>query len=321
MMAHTLIEFSHVKKTFDQKAAIKDLSFSVQEGEVFVLVGASGSGKTTTLRMVNELITPTAGHIFFDGREIKDYDRRALRLKMGYVLQQIALFPNMSVAQNVALIPSMKKQSKGKIGQLVEQLLADVDLDPATYRDRMPSELSGGEQQRVGILRAFAGQPEIVLMDEPFSALDPITRNQLQILVLTIHRKLHSTIIFVTHDMDEALKLGDRIGVMQAGNLLQVGTGQEIVQHPNNPFVHQLFEKSLAHDVYDVYLSKLKMLGYLRPLPTTAIGPLLSQDQTVRDALTALTESAQIQVKTSDGEGEMLTRNDLFRFMSDYRNH
>lgn len=321
MMAHTLIEFSHVKKIFDQKAAIKDLSFSVQEGEIFVLVGASGSGKTTTLRMVNELITPTAGHIFFDGREIKDYDRRALRLKMGYVLQQIALFPNMSVAQNVALIPSMKKQSKGKIGQLVEQLLADVDLDPATYRDRMPSELSGGEQQRVGILRAFAGQPEIVLMDEPFSALDPITRNQLQTLVLDIHRKLHSTIIFVTHDMDESLKLGDRIGVMQAGNLLQVGTGQEIVQHPNNSFVHQLFEKSLAHDVYDVYLSKLKMLGYLRPLPTTEIGPLLSQDQTVRDALTALTESAQIQVKTSDGEGEMLTRNDLFRFMSDYRNH
>ena len=217
MMTATLIEFEQIGKNYAQQAAVTDFSLNVKRGEIFVLVGASGSGKTTIIRMINGLVKPTTGSIYFDGRKIETYNLRTLRFQIGYVLQQIALFPNTSVAQNVALIPSMRRTDKSKINRLVDQLLTDVNLEPHVYRNRMPDELSGGEKQRVGILRAFAAQPKVVLMDEPFSALDPISRTQLQKLVLTIHRKLRSTIIFVTHDMDEALKLGDRIGVMRSG--------------------------------------------------------------------------------------------------------
>nr|WP_260301687.1 ABC transporter ATP-binding protein [Schleiferilactobacillus harbinensis] len=300
---------------------MQHLSFTVSAGEFFVLVGASGSGKTTTLRLVNELLTPTAGEIYFNDALIKTYDVRALRLQMGYVLQQIALFPNMTVAQNVALIPSLQKQNKRKLAPLVDRLLTDVDLDPQRYRDRMPNELSGGEQQRVGILRAFASQPKIVLMDEPFSALDPISRTQLQRLVRDIHQKLHSTIMFVTHDMDEALQLGDRIGVMRDGQLLQVGTPEEIVQHPADDFVRQLFQKSLSADVYDVFLSKLDVLGCLQPAAQATETPQLTETQTVRDALAALSRSPRVLLVSGRGQTSWLTREALYQFITDYRNH
>lgn len=326
-MADTLITFDHVKKTYGNKQAVDDVSFTVNRGEIFVLVGASGSGKTTTLRMINELLEPTDGNIYFNGQRIKDYNVRELRLQTGYVLQQIALFPNMSVAQNVALIPSMKKQSKADTSTLVDQLLNDVDLDPQTYRDRMPDELSGGEQQRVGILRAFAGQPQIVLMDEPFSALDPISRTQLQNLVIDIHHRLNSTVVFVTHDMDEALKLGDRIGVMRLGKLLQVGTPDEIVRHPADQFVQRLFENSMAHDVYHVLLSKLAVMGYLQDVndsSTSASGDdrvTLTGDQTVSDALTPLESNETVLIQSEGGPTRLLTRDQLFKFIGDYRSH
>ncbi|MFT8382196.1 MAG: ABC transporter ATP-binding protein [Lacticaseibacillus paracasei] len=321
MMTATLIKFEQIGKNYAQQAAVTDFSLNVKRGEIFVLVGASGSGKTTIIRMINGLVKPTTGNIYFDGRKIETYNLRTLRFQIGYVLQQIALFPNMSVAQNVALIPSMKRTDKSKINRLVDQLLTDVNLEPHVYRNRMPDELSGGEKQRVGILRAFAAQPKVVLMDEPFSALDPISRTQLQKLVLTIHRKLRSTIIFVTHDMDEALKLGDRIGVMRSGSLLQVGTPQEIVQHPNDPFVRQLFEKSMSHDVYAVYLNKLDVLGYLQPMPDQYKGPELAQEQTVREAFTAFVSADQLAIRTKDHHLQLLTREKLYQFVSDYRNH
>ncbi|HAT55137.1 MAG TPA: ABC transporter ATP-binding protein [Lactobacillus sp.] len=320
-MENTLIEFKNVQKTFGVKNAVKNLSFSVNNGEFFVLVGASGSGKTTTLRMINELIRPTDGDIYFNNKRIKDYNERALRLQMGYVLQQIALFPNMTVAQNVMLIPSLKKFDKRDFPKLINRLLSDVDLDAQSYRDRMPNELSGGEQQRIGILRAFAAQPKIVLMDEPFSALDPISRTQLQNLVLDIHHKLQSTIVFVTHDMDEALKLGDRIGVMREGKLLQVGTPKEVVQHPVNDFVQKLFENSMSHDVYDVLLRKLNVLGYMKSVENSVGKTKLSQDDTIRDALSVLTEQSKVSVNIDDSRYVELTRDNLFRFISDYRNH
>ncbi|MCC3237662.1 ABC transporter ATP-binding protein, partial [Pediococcus acidilactici] len=207
------------------------------EGEIFVLVGTSGSGKTTTLKMINQLFVQTAGDILFNGQRIKDYDLRNLRLEIGYVLQQIALFPTMTVEQNISLIPEMKRVDKEEVKRRVTQLLEDVDLDPERYRKRYPRELSGGEQQRIGILRALAAQPPVVLFDEPFSALDPLVRAQLQDLVLKLHQKFKNTIVFVTHDMDEALKLGDRIGVMKDGKLLQVATPKEIAQNPANEFV------------------------------------------------------------------------------------
>jgi osmoprotectant transport system ATP-binding protein len=320
-MSTALIKFVNVQKYFGSKQVLQHLSFTVSAGEFFVLVGASGSGKTTTLRLVNELLTPTAGEIYFNDALIKTYDVRALRLQMGYVLQQIALFPNMTVAQNVALIPSLQKQNKRKLAPLVDRLLTDVDLDPQRYRDRMPNELSGGEQQRVGILRAFASQPKIVLMDEPFSALDPISRTQLQRLVRDIHQKLHSTIMFVTHDMDEALQLGDRIGVMRDGQLLQVGTPEEIVQHPTDNFVRQLFQKSLSVDVYDVFLSKLDVLGCLQPAAQATETPQLTETQTVRDALAALSRSPRVLLVSGRGQTSWLTREALYQFITDYRNH
>ncbi|GEK06319.1 ABC transporter ATP-binding protein [Schleiferilactobacillus harbinensis] len=320
-MSTALIKFVNVQKYFGAKQVLQHLSFTVSAGEFFVLVGASGSGKTTTLRLVNELLTPTAGEIYFNDALIKTYDVRALRLQMGYVLQQIALFPNMTVAQNVALIPSLQKQNKRKLAPLVDRLLTDVDLDPQRYRDRMPNELSGGEQQRVGILRAFASQPKIVLMDEPFSALDPISRTQLQRLVRDIHQKLHSTIMFVTHDMDEALQLGDRIGVMRDGQLLQVGTPEEIVQHPADDFVRQLFQKSLSADVYDVFLSKLDVLGRLQPAAQATETPQLTEAQTVRDALAALSRSPRVLLVSGRGQTSWLTREALYQFITDYRNH
>lgn len=320
-MSTALIKFVNVQKYFGSKQVLQHLSFTVSAGEFFVLVGASGSGKTTTLRLVNELLTPTAGEIYFNEALIKTYDVRALRLQMGYVLQQIALFPNMTVAQNVALIPSLQKQNKRKLAPLVDRLLTDVDLDPQRYRDRMPNELSGGEQQRIGILRAFASQPKIVLMDEPFSALDPISRTQLQRLVRDIHQKLHSTIMFVTHDMDEALQLGDRIGVMRDGQLLQVGTPEEIVQHPADDFVRQLFQKSLSADVYDVFLSKLDVLGCLQPAAQATETPQLTETQTVRDALVALSRSPRVLLVSGRGQTSWLTREALYQFITDYRNH
>ncbi|KRM71317.1 ABC transporter ATP-binding protein [Lacticaseibacillus brantae] len=236
-----MIELRHLTKEYEDGAVVDDLNLTIETGELFVLVGASGSGKTTTLKMINRLITPTSGEVLFDGKPASDYPIRELRFNIGYVLQQIALFPTMTVAQNIALIPELKHWPKAKITQTVNDMLDRVDLPHADYGQRLPAELSGGEQQRVGILRALASQPDVVLMDEPFSALDPIARTQLQDLVLRLHQDMKTTIIFVTHDMREALKLGDRIAVMKTGHLQQVGTPDVVADRPDNPFVAELF--------------------------------------------------------------------------------
>lgn len=207
-----------------------------------VLVGPSGSGKTTMLKMINRLLEPTDGDIYMDGKRIKDYDERELRLSTGYVLQQIALFPNLTVAENIALIPEMKGWSKADIEQKTAELLEKVGLPAADYAKRMPSELSGGEQQRVGIVRAIIAQPKILLMDEPFSALDAISRKQLQVLTKQLHEELGMTTIFVTHDTDEALRLGNRIAVLQAGEIQQVARPEEILKAPATDFVADLFQ-------------------------------------------------------------------------------
>nr|WP_252895142.1 ABC transporter ATP-binding protein [Liquorilactobacillus satsumensis] len=202
------IEFTHVQKKFSGKAVIKDLNLAVPANQIFVLVGPSGSGKTTILKMINALIQPNGGEITINGKKITEYRVQDLRWQMGYVLQQIALFPNMTVAQNIAVIPEMKKMPKKKIKERIETLLAQVDLPAAKYAERYPRELSGGEAQRVGIVRALAADPPLILMDEPFSALDPLSRTQLQKLVLRLQAQLHKTVVFVTHDMNEALKMG-----------------------------------------------------------------------------------------------------------------
>ncbi|MGT2800556.1 ABC transporter ATP-binding protein [Streptococcus marmotae] len=237
-----MIEFRQVSKQFKGKYVLKDQAFTIFDGEFFVLVGASGSGKTTTLKMFNRLIEPDEGDIYLDGKRLKEYDLRELRLSTGYVLQQIALFPNLSVAENIALIPEMKKWSKKDIDIRTKELLDLVGLPPAEYLHRMPSELSGGEQQRIGILRAIIARPKVLLLDEPFSALDPISREQLQDLVKKIQHEFQMTMIFVTHDMTEAIKLGDRIAIMDQGSILQLDTPERIQAAPATQFVADFFQ-------------------------------------------------------------------------------
>ncbi|MBF1674411.1 MAG: ABC transporter ATP-binding protein [Scardovia wiggsiae] len=236
-----MIEFRNVCKQFDDTAVINNESFTINTGEFFVLVGPSGGGKTTTLKMINRLVEPTSGSILIDGEDITSLPLRDLRLETGYVLQQIALFPNMTVGQNIGLIPEMKGWSKADRAEKARNLLKRVDLDPETYYGRYPDELSGGEQQRIGILRALIASPKVILMDEPFSALDPITRVQLQDLTLDLHDDLGTTIVFVTHDINEAQYLADRICVINDGRVTQTGTPDEIRENPADDFVRDLF--------------------------------------------------------------------------------
>lgn len=236
-----MIVFDKVTKVFGQKTVLKQQSFSINDGEFLVLVGPSGSGKTTMLKMLNRLVDLTDGRIMIDDVQQNQLDLRELRLSMGYVLQQIALFPNLTVAENIALIPKMKGWSQEKIEQRTRELLAKVGLDPDEYLTRMPQDLSGGEQQRVGILRAIIHEPKYLLMDEPFSALDPISREQLQKLTKDLHRETGMTTVFVTHDVREALLLADRIAVLHDGEIVQLATAQEILENPSNDFVRDLF--------------------------------------------------------------------------------
>ena len=236
-----MIEYKHVALRYTDTDILKDVNLCIEDGEFMVLVGPSGSGKTTMLKMVNRLLEPTDGNIYLDGKRIKDYDERELRLSTGYVLQAIALFPNLTVFENIALVPEMKGWSHDKIRRRTEEFLAKVGLPASDYSDRLPSELSGGEQQRVGIVRAMIGQPKILLMDEPFSALDAISRKQLQVLTKELHREFGTTIIFVTHDTDEALKLADRIAVLQNGEIHQVADPATILHAPATNFVADLF--------------------------------------------------------------------------------
>ena len=236
-----MIEYKHVALRYGEKSVLEDVNLKIKDGEFMVLVGPSGSGKTTMLKMINRLLEPTDGNIYMDDKRIKDYNQRDLRLSTGYVLQQIALFPNLTVAENIAIIPEMKGWNKDKIKQNTAELLEMVGLPAKEYADRFPSMLSGGEQQRVGIVRAIIGEPRILLMDEPFSALDAISRKQLQVLTKKLHNEFGVTIIFVTHDTDEALLLADRIAVLQNGQICQIDKPNAILENPANDFVANLF--------------------------------------------------------------------------------
>lgn len=236
-----MIEYKHVALRYGEKSVLEDVNLKIKDGEFMVLVGPSGSGKTTMLKMINRLLEPTDGNIYMDDKRIKDYNQRDLRLSTGYVLQQIALFPNLTVAENIAIIPEMKGWNKDKIKQNTAELLEMVGLPAKEYAGRLPSMLSGGEQQRVGIVRAIIGEPKILLMDEPFSALDAISRKQLQVLTKKLHNEFGVTIIFVTHDTDEALLLADRIAVLQNGQICQIDKPNAILENPANDFVANLF--------------------------------------------------------------------------------
>lgn len=235
-----VIQFNQVSKSYeDGTKAVDSLHLEIKKGEFFVLIGPSGCGKTTTMKMMNRLIETTEGSILIDGKDIQEYNINELRWDIGYVLQQIALFPHMTIAENIAVVPEMRKWTKKEINVRVDDLLQMVGLDPDVYRDRMPDELSGGQKQRVGVVRALAANPKIVLMDEPFSALDPLSREQLQKDIVQLQKKIQKTIVFVTHDMQEALSLGDRICVMKEGKVVQLDTPEGIIHNPKNEFVEE----------------------------------------------------------------------------------
>ena len=250
------IKFENISKAYAGKCVLDDVSFEIASREFFVLVGSSGGGKTTLLKMINRLIEPTAGQVLIDDEPVQKLDLRELRLDIGYVLQQGALFPNLTVFENIALIPTMKKWPKAQILARAKELLPLVGLDADKYLNRYPSELSGGEAQRVGILRAFIGEPKIILMDEPFSALDPISRAQLQKLTRDMQRQFKITTVFVTHDMSEAMALADHMAIVKDGELLQVGRPNELLQHPANAFVAEFFQNFQA-DLSQIPLSAL----------------------------------------------------------------
>lgn len=232
-----MIEFINVSKKFGNKDVIKNLNLKINKGELVCLIGLSGCGKTTTLKMINKLISYTSGDIIIDGQNINDINEIKLRRSIGYVIQQTGLFPHLSIKENVGIIPKAEKKSAEEIDKTVRYYLNIVGLDYDTYADAYPDELSGGQQQRVGIARAFANNAEIILMDEPFSALDPMTKTQLQDELIRIQDKTGKTIVFVTHDMNEAIKIADRICLMKDGEIAQFDTPENLLRNPKSEFV------------------------------------------------------------------------------------
>ncbi|MBU8785591.1 MULTISPECIES: betaine/proline/choline family ABC transporter ATP-binding protein [Bacillus] len=238
-----MLKLDNVSKVYKGgKKAVSNINLDIEKGEFIVFIGPSGCGKTTTMKMINRLIEPTSGSIYIDGENILDQDPVQLRRKIGYVIQQIGLFPHMTIQQNIALVPKLLKWPEEKRKQRAEELLQLVDMGPE-YLNRYPHELSGGQQQRIGVLRALAAEPPLILMDEPFGALDPITRDSLQEEFKKLQKSLNKTIVFVTHDMDEAIKLADRIVILRAGEIVQVGTPDEILRQPANEFVEEFIGK------------------------------------------------------------------------------
>ena len=235
-----MVRFENVSKVYpDGTKAVQELNLHIARGEFVCLIGPSGCGKTTTMKMINRLHEATSGKIYVDGRDISTVNPVELRRNIGYVIQQVGLFPHLTIAQNIELVPRLLGWDRARRDRRVDELLEMVGLDPAVYRDRYPRELSGGQQQRVGVLRALAAEPDLILMDEPFGALDPITRETLQDELKRLQAKLKKTVVFVTHDMDEALKLADRIVVMKEGRIHQVASPEELLRNPKDEFVEQ----------------------------------------------------------------------------------
>lgn len=235
-----LISLQHLRKEYPgNKVAVADVSVDINAGDFVCFIGTSGSGKTTTLRMINRMINPTSGKILLNGEDVTKIDPVKLRRKLGYVIQNIGLMPHMTIRDNITLVPKLLKWSKEKRAARAEELIKLAQL-PTEFLDRYPSELSGGQQQRIGVVRAFAANQDIILMDEPFGALDPITRESLQDLVLDLQKRLGKTFIFVTHDMDEALRLATKIVIMSDGKIVQMDSPDNILKHPKNEFVKQL---------------------------------------------------------------------------------
>ncbi|OUZ08194.1 ABC transporter ATP-binding protein [Bacillus pumilus] len=311
-----MIEFRKVSMQFsDERYAVESVDLEIQKGEFFVLIGPSGSGKTTTLKMINRLISSTEGEIYIKGQKINDYDMYELRWDIGYVLQQIALFPHMTIEENIAVVPELKRWSRHDINKRVEELMQMVGLDPAMYRHRKPSELSGGQQQRVGVARALVADPEIILMDEPFSALDPLTREKLQDDLLDLQRRIQKTIVFVTHDMQEAMRLGDRICIMKEGKVVQIGRPEELVQHPVNAFVREFVSGATRH----VGQQAFELEAMARPMPHESLlgYEAITIHATLNEVLSELAKHEELAVEKDGERIGLVNRQAVIQFLAD----
>jgi osmoprotectant transport system ATP-binding protein len=303
------VELRHVTVRFGDRdggtVAVDDLSLAVAPGEICVLVGPSGCGKTTTLRLVNRLVEPSEGQILIDGQDVGTVDPVTLRRRTGYVIQQIGLFPHRTIAENIATVPRLLRWPAARVRARVEELLTLIGLDPARVGDRYPSQLSGGERQRVGVARAMAAEPPLLLMDEPFGAVDPIVRTRLQDAFLRLQRVHGTTVLFVTHDVDEAIKLGTRIAVMQmGGKLAQYCPPGELLLHPASDYVARFLGADRA--LKRLALIAVGDLPLERVSPPGEGAPRLEAGTSVRDALAALLASSAEVGAVVDGEGRYL---------------
>jgi osmoprotectant transport system ATP-binding protein len=302
------VEFRQVSKAFVARgpgpapAAVQDLSFTVEPGEICVVVGPSGCGKTTTLKMINRLVEPTSGQILIDGQDVMTLDVVELRRRIGYVIQQIGLFPHRTIAENVATVPRLLRWPEAQIRARVDELIQLVGLDPARVRSRYPAELSGGERQRVGVARALAAEPPLLLMDEPFGAVDPIVREHLQDEFLRIRDRLGTTVVFVTHDIDEAIKMGTRVAVMEVGGrLAQYSPPWELLARPASDYVARFVGADRA--LKRLALVRLRDLELESSRPGQALQFVLAADLTAREALAALLAAPDDAARVLDGDG------------------
>ncbi len=304
-----MIRLDAVSKVFPNGAvAVHELDLEVAEGEICVLVGPSGCGKTTTMRMVNRLIEPTSGRIYLDGDDVTSVDPVSLRRRIGYVIQQIGLFPHQTIGANVATVPRLLGWDRRRTGARIDELLDLVGLDPAVYRDRYPHQLSGGQRQRVGVARALGADPPVLLMDEPFGAIDPITRERLQNEFLRLQSEVRKTVVFVTHDIEEAVKLGDRIAILAEGGVLaQYATPAEVLGHPASSFVSDFVGA-------DRGVKRLRVTpidpSLLEPASADASAdldlPTVPLDRTLQDVLSALLLSEDGRVAVVDDQGRVV---------------
>jgi osmoprotectant transport system ATP-binding protein len=298
-----MIEIEALTKAFLSLTVVDNVSFTVEDGEIVAVVGTSGSGKTTLLRMINRLIEPTSGRVLIDGQDTRSLPSFELRRRIGYVIQGYGLFPHRTVAQNIATVPQLVGWEHRRIDARVNELLDLFQLTPADFRDRLPSELSGGQQQRVGVARALAAEPKLLLMDEPFGALDPIIRAKAQDDLLAIHRRFKTTIVLVTHDMDEAIRLANRIAVLDEGRLLQYASPTTVIAKPSTAFVGEL----LGTGERAFRLLSLQRVGDIAE-PGEAEGAPISADLTLRDALDEALWNGRAAIPVQGQDGRIVGR-------------
>jgi osmoprotectant transport system ATP-binding protein len=300
------LELRHVGKRYpgQSEPAIADLSFTVPAGEVCVLVGPSGSGKTTAMRLINRMIALSSGDILLGGRSVLEREPRDLRREIGYVIQQIGLFPHQTVAENIATVPQLLGWDKQRVATRVHELLALIGLDPDEMAGRYPAQLSGGQRQRVGVARALAADPPLMLMDEPFGAIDPINRTKLQDEFLGLQAQVRKTVVFVTHDIDEAIKMGDRIAILREGGVLaQYDTPKAILARPADDFVAQFV--GADRGIKRLSLTTLKEIRLLEPNGQGASARRVPSEASVKDALSMLLTAHGEPLAVTDGDGRV----------------